>query len=373
MSEILTIQSDRGRTAFEEIAALTYKPDLAGIPPEWVRVLLDHGVPASFVVIDPDRRIEYPNGDVRYAFLKDAATRPDRRNLGLFRRLLEETGEELRRAGIPWVIGRVPYALGRRLGFSVFTNYSCFILHPEEIEQTLGPRRPEGAEDIIAVDESPDIREDTLVVTDVRAETESDAVVALREAAWVARSRGKIRILFEYPPASAPGSRYPIHAGRRSPLLVVAMVCTARVRLSGSERDEDDTAAEEERKETENTDMVKLLDLPAVLEQVLAAIAPPPDRCPEGAVAFDTDAGSATIRSGPQGWSVEEGTAPDATLVPLPADAIAQVITGYRAVRTQAYLYQAEIPPRAADLLEALFPRFWRFSRNERWVYGQQT
>jgi len=369
MAEILTAQTEQGWAAVEQVMAHSYEADLSAIPPEWIRVLVDEDVPISFVAIDPNRQIEYPKGSVRYAFLSAGSTREDLRGQGYFRQLLEDTFDELRAAGIPWIIARLPYAVGLRFGFQVFTHNSAFVLRPEEIEQTFGGGRPEDTEGMLTIDESPGIQENLLVVTRERSLSEAESVAALREAAWIARSRGKSRILFEHPPAPGPGSHYPIYPARHTPLMVTAMAGGARVRIAGSEPEEDEEDASEGATTVFKADMVKLLDLRAVFEQVLAALGTAGSSCPGGSVSFDTEAGQATITVGADGWHVAEGIGPHALRVPFPADAVAQMITGHRSASTLAYMYQKEIPREAAGILDTLFPRFWRFSRNESWIY----
>jgi len=369
MAEILTAQTDQGWAAVEQVMAHSCEADLSAVPPEWIRVLVEEDLPISFVAIDPNRQIEYPKGSVRYAFLSAGATREDLRGQGYFRQLLDDTYDELRAAGLPWIIGRLPYAAGLRFGFQVFTHNSAFVLRPEEIEQTFGGGRPENTDGMLTIDESPGVQEDLLVVTRERALSEAESVAALREAAWIARSRGKSRILFEHPPTPGPGSHYPIYPTRHTPLMVTAMAGGARVRIAGSEPDEDDDETVERQATVFRADMVRLLDLKTVLEQVLAVVGPAAGSCPSGSVAFDTEAGQATITVGADGPRVADGIAPGALLVPLPADAVAQMITGHRSASTLAYVHQKEIPREATALLDALFPRFWRFSRNESWVY----
>lgn len=369
MSEIRTAQTEDGRTAVEEVMKQSQRIDISALPAEWVRVLVEDGVPVSFVAINPDRAIAFPKGTVRYAFICGGGTRFGRRGTGYFRRLLEATFDDLGNAGIPWIFGHAPYGLGRSLGFHVFSNHSHFILRPEEIEQTLGGGRPEGVEGMLSFDSSPEFADDLLLVTDVRAESENDRIQALREAAWTARSSGKLRIMFEQPPVAAPGSTYPIHEKSQTALLVAAMACGARVRTVGSEHAEEGDRAEIEGAIPE--DMVKLLDLAPVVEQVLSVLDIDLSTCPHGSVAFDTEAGQATLAIDSGGWRVQEGMTPDALPVALPAEAVAQILIGYRSAETQAYYYQVEVAAEALQLLDHAFPRLWRFTRDQQRVRTQ--
>jgi hypothetical protein len=52
-----------------------------------------------------------------------------------------------------------------------------------------------------------------------------------------------------------------------------------------------------------------------------------------------------------------------------PSSALAQLVTGYRSAEMLGALLGIKTPPEALALLEALFPRRWRFSRDESWVF----
>jgi GNAT superfamily N-acetyltransferase len=368
MHETLTAESDGGRAAVAEIMALGGgEADLGGAPPEWVRVLAVDGTPVSFLAVDPNCRMEYPRGDVPYALLRAGATREDRRGQGHFRTLLEDTLAALRQAGIPWIVGRLPYGLGQLLGFAAFTNYSSFLLRPEEIEQTLAGGRPDGMEGRLTYAEFPDIQEDLLLVTDVDAQTEFECVQALREAAWIARSRGKARIVFEHPPAALPGSRYPIHDCRQTTLTMAAMTCFARVRITGADADEE----KEEVDHAVAADMIRIVDLAEAVRLVTAASGVPSGHCPRGVVALDDAAGQATITVGPGSVEATPGLQAGAPVVPFSAAIMAQILTGYRSAKTLAYQAPSPIAGPAIEMLDCLFPRFWRFSRNEKWLSKQ--
>ena len=370
MHEILTAETDRGRQAIQEVIAYSRPAGLGDAPAEWIRALVVEGRPVAFVAIDPGRAIAFPRRDVRYAFLRDGATREGARGRGHFRALLDDAVRELREAGIAWLFGRMTYGLGQRLGFAVFTNYSSIVLRPEEIEQTLGGGRPEGEmTPLLTVEESAEFQEDLLLVTEVGARTEFECVQALREAAWIARSRGKMRILFEHPPAAQPGSRFPIHDRRQTTLTQMTMSCGARIRVLESDSDED----KEEADPLVPADMVRLVSLPIALAQVLEAGGVLDERCPRAAVGLSTDAGEATLTVGESRGEVSEGLAPGALPAPFTAASLAQILTGYRSAKTIVYHDQRPIAPQSAEILDRVFPRYWRFSRNERWVNRQWT
>lgn len=366
MSEILTAETDRGLAALDEISNRSRKKiNLSGLPGEWVRILMQGDKPVAYAAVDPDREIAYPKGSVRYAYLKTLSRVPGSPAREAFLvDLLENLVGDLRSAGMPWIIGRLPFGLGQDLGFAAFTHYSCFILRPEEIEQTLGGRRAPNAADKITIQHDSDYQDDLLLVTDVRAETQEDCIDVLREAAWVARSNGKARILFEQPPVGLPGSDYAIHDTRQSILLDISMACHARVRVEASDAEMET----DELGHTIPTDMVRILSLPSLVGLVAEAADGDLADSPNGSVAFDIPAGQATITTAEGRCEVVDEVAYGAELASFSAPAVAQILTGFRSATTQAYLDEVTIERDARRLLDRLFPRFWRFSRNEKWL-----
>ena len=365
MTEILTAETPQGREALQTVAEQAETPALPALPNEWRRVLVEDGRPAAMIAIDPDRRIAFPAGEVRYAWLAHASTTIARRSMAgkLLGALIENAAGDLRQAGLPWMIGRMPYELGDQLGFRAFTHYSAIFARPEEVEQTVGSGRPQGYEDRIVVEQSPDFRKDYLVVTDAQAETEGEAIHVLREAAWVARSNGKARIYFEHPKAGLPGSVYPIHETRDSALTDIATACDARIRMNDSEGE-----ALNKDRVTLQTDMVRMTDLPTLLRQVLEVNGVDPATCPDGSIAFAVDEGIATLTVADGKLEVADVERNGAERIGFSAADIVQIVTGFRSATTQGYLDELEDPRKAMRFLDYLFPRFWRFSRCDRWV-----
>ena len=91
-TEILTAETEPGRRAIEKVMAWSYVAELDVVPPEWAWARVVDGVPVSFIVIDPHRAMTFPGGDVRYGFIRDVATRSDRRREGHFRAIVNEIG-----------------------------------------------------------------------------------------------------------------------------------------------------------------------------------------------------------------------------------------------------------------------------------------
>jgi hypothetical protein len=69
--------------------------------------------------------------------------------------------------------------------------------------------------------------------------------------------------------------------------------------------------------------------------------------------------------------SAEEGLQPGAPGLQWPSSALAQLATGYRSAEMLGMLHGIKMPPRALALLQALFPRRWRLSRNESWTFKE--
>ena len=67
--QIITAETERGRDAINEVMANSYHADIADVPAAWARVTLVDGVPVSFILVDPDRRMDHPSGDIPYAFM----------------------------------------------------------------------------------------------------------------------------------------------------------------------------------------------------------------------------------------------------------------------------------------------------------------
>jgi predicted N-acetyltransferase YhbS len=357
---VLTAETERGRRAIEEVMQRSYVADIDTAPAAWARVLIVDDEPVSFIVIDPDRRMEHPGEDLRYAFVCDVATREDRRGEGHFRFIMAHTFSSLRAAGIPLVVLHGRYQLYRRFGFDVFTHHCGIFATPDQIAIQLGLQVPEEADRLIVIDEGRHTQEDLLLVTDVKATTFAESRDALQVAAAEARRQGKTRILFESPPAPSYGSRYPIYATVETSFSALARTCGAQICVQG---------ADPERGSIPDADWIKVLDAAVFLRAALRGLADSSGSLPGGVVGFDTDAGVATIESDDRGVQVREGLSPEAVPVVWPSSALAQLVTGYRSAGVLSTIHNTTLPAGVRDLLEVLFPQRWRFSRNESWTY----
>jgi hypothetical protein len=359
----LSAETAAGRAAMREVMAHSYTAEMVASSPSWTRVRVVDGVPVSFVVVDPDRQLAFSGGEVRCAFVNDVATREDRRREGHFRALMEHVFASLCDAGIPLVLLHGRYPLYRPLGFDVFTHHCGVFVSPAQVERTLGLEGVENGQRILTVEEHPSFPQDLLIASGVEVEPSQPAsqqvplaLRALRAAAAMARERGKERILFEHP---APDARYSIHASLETHLAAQARTCGGQVIVQG---------ADPESGSIPDADWIKVLDAPALVRQVLDVLGPAQASLPEGEVCLDTDAGAVTLACRGGKITAHAGRRGVETAV-WPSGALAQLVTGYRPAALLSALHQTPLSSPALALLDALFPRRWRLSRNESWVY----
>lgn len=352
--EYLTAESERGRLAIKEIMRHSYTADIDNVPPRWAIARVVDDVPVSFILVDPDRQMEFPHGEVRYAFIGDVATREDRRLEGHFRGILEHTFSSLRSAGMPLLLlhGEQIY---RRFGFVVYTHHYGIFATPELIGAKLGTQVPEGAKALLDIGGGKHIQQDLLMINDVKAETFPECKAALQAAAAAARERGKARILFWGPEASGYGSSY----SPQSNFIVMARACGAQICIRGAEPEGDE----------DHADWVKVVDTALLVREALKSLGEPENPLPEGIICFDTDAGTVTIESSGGSVTASDGVKLGAAMVNWPSSAIAQLVTGYHSAPVLSALYDTPLPTKMIALLEALFPQQWRFSANESWFF----
>jgi GNAT superfamily N-acetyltransferase len=357
MRECLNAGTERGRVALAEVMARSYVAEIESVPADWARAMLVDGEPVSFIVVDPDRAMDQPGGDIPYAFIRDVATRKDRRREGHFRVLLEHTFSSLRVDGIPIVITHGRHQLYRPFGFDVFTYHSGIFITPEQVERAIGPADRGLNEQLLEVADLAYVREDLLLVTDVKATTLWESKAALQTAASLARERGKKRILFEHPSAPSYGSRYPIHAALETPFTTLARTCGAQVCVQG---------ADPESGSIPDADWVKVLDPAVLLREALRGSDGP---FPEMTACFNTNAGAVTIESRSEGLTVHRGLKADGIHIVWPSSALAQLVTGYRSAEVLDLIHGTSLPGEARAFLNGLFPTRWRFSRSESWTF----
>jgi len=359
--EYLTAETEPGRAALAEVMEHSYTASWEGIPPEWARVRLADGVPVAFILVDPDRQMEFPQGDLRYAFICDVATREDRRHEGHFRGLMEDTFERLYTAGHCLVITHGRYPLYRRFGFDVFTHHSGIFVTPEQVERALGAGPSPADKDLLVVEERGRFQEGLLLVSDIKAKSPEQYPEVLRAAAALARERARTRILFEHPAAPSYGSRYPMYHSPDTPFAALARACGAQFVLQG---------ADPEGGTIPDADWIKVLDATTLIREVLLCRQPVLRPLPAAAVSLDTDAGLVAFYSTAGGVSVSAQLQLGMQRVPWPSAALAQLVTGYQPIDAICATHDAPLPANARELLGTLLPPCWRFSRNESWVYS---
>jgi len=357
--EILTAETEEGRQAIAEVMAHSYRTDLDTVHPEWALVRRVNGVPVAFILIDPDRSMQFPGGGLTYGFISNVATRKDRRWEGHFRAIMDAAFDRLKAANIPLVLTHGRFPLYRRFGFDVFTYNSGIFITPGIIEHRLGQSSPV-AGDWITVLENHSILDDLLLVTRARADTHAEARNCLLAAAEAARQRRKTRILIEHPAAPSYGSTYPIYASAETPLTQLARACGARVIVQGANPEEGSVP---------DADWIKILDAPGFFRtlinnyQRLAALPDP------AIIRIETDAGSFLLECTGRELVLSDMYREDHPAVRWPSSALAQLVTGYKSIEIICATFNTELPPEAARMLDQLFPPRWRFSRNESWTY----
>jgi len=355
----LTAETAAGRQALAEVMAHSYEGDVDAVPPAWARVRLADGVPVAYLLLDPDRRMDALHNELPFAFLGDVAVRADRRGEGHFRGLLEDTFAQLRQAGHALVVTHGRCELYRRFGFDVFTHHSGIFVTPEQIERHLGNGGVPEDRDLLVTMAQRGLLPDLLVVSEVKSTSLAGHRAALCAAAALAREAGRSRILLEHPAAPSYGSRYPLYSTPETALAALARTCGAQVIVQG---------ADPEAGAIPDADWIKVLDAAALLRVALPGFMPTRP-LPALLLTIETDAGTATLIGAAGGVALATGAKPLAERVRWPAAALAQLVTGYRPAEMLALLHDTPLSPEARDLLTALFPPRWRFSRNESWVY----
>jgi hypothetical protein len=177
----------------------------------------------------------------------------------------------------------------------------------------------------------------------------------------MARQRGKTRILFEHPPAPSYGSRYPIYLSLETPFTALARACGAQVCVQD---------ADPESGLIPDADWIKVLDTAVFLREALRSLGESRQSLPVGTICFDTDAGVATIESTGKGVMVAGEITPGAIRVRWPSSALAQLVTGYQPTEILSVIHNTPLPAETMILLEMLFPKRWRLSRNESWTFN---
>lgn len=359
MIESLTAETEPGRRAIQEVMQNSYSDEIGRVPPAWTRARVVDEVPVAWIQVDPNRRMEMPMGELRYAFVLNVATRQDRRREGHFRALMLDTLDDLRRAGVPVVVLHGQRALYRPLSFGVFTYHCGIFATPDLLERGLGRVDASAGGDLLKIEEFRSLHDDLLLVSEVKATSLTECRHTLLAAAAIARQRGKARILFEHPSAPSYGSRYPIRHSPQTLLAELACACGAALCVQGANPEEGSVP---------DADWIKVLDAAVFLQAAVACARRPVAGWPDGLVSFDTDAGQVTLRSRGDSVVVTPEAAPEAPSICWSSSALAQLATGYRSAGALATSYGTPLGA-GQPLLQALFPRQWRFTRNESWTF----
>jgi glycine/sarcosine N-methyltransferase len=358
----LTAETEQGRRAIEEVMAHSYEEDIDLVPPEWAFARIVDDVPVSFAMVLPDERLHFPNGAIRHGFLRDAATREDRRHEGHFRATMQEVFDRLRLAQIPLATTHGEHQLYRRFGFDVFTHHHVILITPEQITRHLGRAGSQEGEQFLEIEAGPPRVEDLLLVGSVTASTAAEARCALLAAAATAERLGRRQILFEHPPAAVL-SRHPSLAGQASldsAFRSLALACGAQVRMEGGVP---------EGRPIPDGDWIKVLDAVAFVEGAVRLLAPAAASLPGVRIAISCDAGDLTITSSAAGVTVRAGRPEGAPVLQWPSAMLAQLFAGYQSADVLACLHDVALPPEAAAFFSALLPRQWRVTRHESWAY----
>lgn len=353
-ARLVTAETEEGRAALAEVMAHSYRAELGVVPAAWERALVVDDIPVSFIIVDPNGSEALPGGRLRTAFIRDVATREDRRREGHFRRIMELTSADLREAGCSLLTLHGTCRYYRPLGFDVWTHHCGLFTTPEAIEQRLGPAS--AAPELLEVDGGRYLLPDLLLVEDVRAWTAEEAKAALLAAAALAKEQGKARIIFQHPRAD-----HSLHPTLETPFTEVARLCGAEQVV---------LPADPEGRPVDDADWMKVLDTYQFLREAVPLRPVQEEKLPPAAVTFETELGTATLRGTAEGVAVTDGPADDACRVRWPANAVGQLVLGYASAPALAAKYGTALPLEPLALLDLVFPRWWRLSMNEAWVYG---
>jgi GNAT superfamily N-acetyltransferase len=358
--QYLTAETEKGRNAIRQAMQHSYVDEIDRVPARWTIARVVDGQPVSWIQADPDRRMEFPRADLRYAFIVNVATRESRRGEGHFRGIMEHLFSALLAEGITLVLTHGIWSLYRRFGFDVFTHHCGIAATPEGIERQLGERASDEGRALLEFYEHPSLQPDLLLISDVQARTLSHCQAALVASAAEARQRGKARILFEHPAAPSYGSRYPIYTSLETPFTALARACGAQVCIQG---------ADPESGSIPDADWIKVLDARAFVAEALTSIGPQPP-LPRATVALKTDSGMVTIESRSGRLIVTDKPVSGAQMVQWPASKLGQLVTGYQRADVLATRLGTSLGLDSLALLSVLFPRCWRLSRNESWIFA---
>ena len=291
----LTAETEQGRRAIEEVMVHSYEEDIDRVPPGWAIARIVDGVPVSFALVDPNEPLLFPNGAIRRGFLRDIATREDRRLEGHFRATMQEVFDRLRLAKIHCSLDSrrvpaVPEIRFRRLHPPPRDLHSAgpdrtpsrTVMLPRMGKVLGGRRRPAQA-----------IRSAPGHERNGRDGGRCQVRAAGRRGHG--RTPRKEPDLFEYPPAGRVSVG---HVSLDSPFRSLALACGAQVRVEGGVP---------EGRPIPDGDWIKVLDAVGFVEEVIRLLAPMATSLPSVHIGITCDAGDLTITSSAAGVTVSAG------------------------------------------------------------------
>ncbi len=358
----LTAEIETGREAIAEVMDYSFKEKLIDRLKKWSIARVVDGTPVSFMIIDPYRQMDFYSGKVRYAFIRDAATRKDRRNEGHFRGIMEYSFKKMKEKNIALAMTHGHSNLYRnRFGFNTFTYNQGLFVTPKEIEVTFGLSGEKESIKYFQILDNIYVHDDLLVITNIKAETQEECKRVLQQAAVVAREKGKNRILFEYPFSSESESFYPFYGNIDSPFMQLAEICGVRRVMQG---------ASPENGHVSHGDWIKLLKPYEFLKTVIGLIRDL-DVCVKGSINIIVDDSQVNIECSNDGIKVSKDQSKNAEKLECTSTDLIRLVTGYHSISELATINNYKLTEENMYFLDKLFPKSWRFSRNEDWTYKQ--
>jgi len=354
---IITAETEPGVRALQEVMRRSYETEIDSVPPRWARTLLVDGEPTSFILVDPERNLEFLDGSIPYAFINDIATRGDKRGQGWFNHLLNTTCEDLRTEGLAVVICHGSTSLYRKQGFCEFT-YNCGLwIDVDRVLKHCDPLGSIESTDISVL--KPDITpKHMLVVENMNQSADHRAI--LLQAADHARESGKASILFEYPEAPSYGSSYPVYEELITTFSKYVLRMGGRLEIRSSLPDGE---------KIDHTDWMKIIDPALLMRQVMNihSISVLSSFYP---IVLEVDSVEIDPLKISAGDECENSSLSSRERISMSHELFAKLFTGFETVGSLVHTHRINISESSKSTLTELFPQGWRLSRNENWVFG---
>ena len=182
----------------------------------------------------------------------------------------------------------------------------------------------------------------------------------LRQSAALAQQQAKERILIEYPFNSSRERSYPFCMSAGSVFTDLAETIGANVVR---------TAAYPEEGPVYHGDWISVLDPSTLLSQA-TALADTAKGLPEAQVNIVAQEVCMAIQSDGRALKVSNLRLPNTETIELKSTELARLVTGFHTIDDYiATNARREISGSVLELLRALYPKTWRYSRNENWTY----